>query len=302
MHECAHAHTHTHTHTHTLCRSFFNSLLLFSRSVTSHSLRPQGLQHPRLLCPSPSPGVCSNSCPLGQWCHPAVSSSVVLFSCLQSLPASGSFLTSWLFASGGQNIGASASVSVLPMNIQAWFPLGLTGLISLLAKGLPRVFFSTTVLRHLSIVQSSVNFWGTARLFSKVVLFYIPINNAESSHFSTSFCQILLFSIWLSGLFVFLKIVDILMGMKWYLIIILICMALMSSDIVQLFMCLKTIYISSLKKYLILFSQDWLVNWLNSHFLLFNSLCINILGTRPLSDIKIVSIPPILWVGFSISW
>ena len=108
-------------------------LLLFTHSVMSNSLWPHGLQHARPPCPSPSPGACSNSCPLSQWCHPAISSSVIPFSsCLQSFPASGSFLTSWLFTSGGQSIGASASASVLPMNIQDWFPLGWTGWISLL--------------------------------------------------------------------------------------------------------------------------------------------------------------------------
>ena len=92
----------------------------------SDSLRPHGLQHARLPCPSPSPGVCSDSCPLSWWCHPTILSSVEPFSsCLQSLPASGSFLMSRLFGSGGQSIGASASV--LPMNIHDWFPLGLTG-------------------------------------------------------------------------------------------------------------------------------------------------------------------------------
>ena len=113
-------------------------LLLFSCSVSSDSLRPHGLQHSRLPCPSSSPGACSNSCPLSQWCHPTISPSVVpFFSCLKSLPASGSFL-SQLFASSGQSIGASASMSVLSMNIQDWFPLGLTGLISW-------VFSNTTV-------------------------------------------------------------------------------------------------------------------------------------------------------------
>ena len=98
----------------------------------SNSLLSHGLQNARLPCPSFSPRACSNSCPLGWWCHPTISSSVVPFSsCLQSFPASGSFLMSRLFSSGGQSIGASASASVLPMNIQNWFPLGLTGLISL---------------------------------------------------------------------------------------------------------------------------------------------------------------------------
>ena len=103
---------------------------LFSRSVMPDSLWPHGLQHARLPCSLPSPGVCSNSCPLSQGCHPAISSSVISFSsCLQSSPPSGSFPVSWLFASGGHSIGASASTSVLPMNILGWFPLGLTGLI-----------------------------------------------------------------------------------------------------------------------------------------------------------------------------
>ena len=103
------------------------NILLFSRSVMSDSLKPHGLQHARLPCPSPTPGVCSNSCPLSRWCHPTISSSVLPFSsCLQSFPASGSFLMSQFFASGGQSIGFSASASVLPMNIQYWFPLGLT--------------------------------------------------------------------------------------------------------------------------------------------------------------------------------
>ena len=100
-------------------------------------------------CPPSSPGVCSNSYPLSQWCYPTISSSVTLSSsCLQSFPASGSFQMSQLFASGGQSIGSSASASILPMNSQGWFPLGLTGLISLLSKGLSRVFSSTTIQKH----------------------------------------------------------------------------------------------------------------------------------------------------------
>ena len=105
--------------------------------------------HTRLLCPPLSPGVYSNSCPLSQWCHPAVSSSVIPFSsCPQSFPPSGSFPLSQHFASGGQSIGTSASASVLPMNIQGWFPFRLTGLISLLFKGLSRVFSNITVQKH----------------------------------------------------------------------------------------------------------------------------------------------------------
>ena len=114
----------------------------------SDSLWPRELQLARLPCPSLSPGYCSYSCPLSQWCHPTLSSSVIPFSWLQSFPASGSFPVSQLFASGGQRIGASASASVSPMNIQEWFPLVWTGLISLLSKGLSRDFSNSTVQKH----------------------------------------------------------------------------------------------------------------------------------------------------------
>ena len=121
----------------------------FSHSVVSDSLWPHGLQHARLPCPSPTPRVYSNSCPLSRWCHPTISSSVVPFSsCPQSFPASGSFPMSEFFASGGQSIGAEALPSVLPMSIQDWFPFGWTGWISLQSKGLSRVSFSTTVWKH----------------------------------------------------------------------------------------------------------------------------------------------------------
>ena len=107
------------------------------------------LQHTRPPCPSPTPGACSNSCPLSWWCHPTISSSVVPFSsCFLSVPASGSFPVSQVFASSGQSTGASALASVLPMNIQDWFPLGWTSLISLWCKGLSRVFSNTTVQKH----------------------------------------------------------------------------------------------------------------------------------------------------------
>ena len=119
----------------------------FIRSAVFNSLQPNGLQHTRLPCPSP--GACSNSCPLSRWCHPTILSSIILFySCSRSFQSSGSFHMSWLFSSGGQSIGVSASASVLPMNIQDWFPLGLTGLISLQSKGLSRVFSNTTVQKH----------------------------------------------------------------------------------------------------------------------------------------------------------
>ena len=121
----------------------------FSHSVLSDSLQLHGLQQASLPCPSPTLGVCSNSCPLSQWCHPTISSSVIPFSfCLQSFPASGCFPTSQFFASGSQSIGVSASASVLPMNIQDWFPLGWTGWISLQSKGLSRVLSNTTVQKH----------------------------------------------------------------------------------------------------------------------------------------------------------
>ena len=128
--------------------SFEQSIsLLFSHLVVSKSLQPPGLQHTRLPCPSPSPRVCSNSCPVSQWCHPAFSSFVAPFSfCLQPFPASRSFQMNRLLTSGGQSIGVSASV--LLMNIQDWFPLGLTDLISLQSKGLSRVFSNTTVQKH----------------------------------------------------------------------------------------------------------------------------------------------------------
>ena len=127
----------------------FASSVQFSRSVESDSLRPHESQNARPPCPSPTPGVYSNSCPSSRWCHPAISSSVVPFSaCPQSLPASGSFPTSQLFAQGGQSIGVSALASALPMNTQDWSPLEWTGWISLQSKGLSRVFSNTTVQKH----------------------------------------------------------------------------------------------------------------------------------------------------------
>ena len=130
-------------------KSLKSRWLLFSCSVVSDSSWPHGLQHTRLPYPSLSPRVCSNSCPLSWWCHPTISSSITPFSSRpQSFPAPGSFPVSRLFTSGGQSIGASASASVLPMNIQDWFPLGLTGWIYLLSKELSRVFSNTTVHKH----------------------------------------------------------------------------------------------------------------------------------------------------------
>ena len=125
------------------------SSVQFSRSVMSDSLQPHEPQHARLPCPSLTPGVYPNSCPSSWWCHPAISSSVVPFSsCPQSLPASGSFQMSQLFASDNQSIGVSPSASVLPMNAHDWSPLGWTTWISLQSKGLSRVFSNTTVQKH----------------------------------------------------------------------------------------------------------------------------------------------------------
>ena len=124
------------------------SSVQFRHSVVSHSLWLNGLEHARLPCPSLSLGICSNSCPWNQWCHPIISSSVVPFSCPQSFPASGSLPKSRLFASGGQHVGASASI--LPMNNQDWFPLGLTGLISLQSKGLSKEFSPTPQFKSIN--------------------------------------------------------------------------------------------------------------------------------------------------------
>ena len=135
------------------CMIFFISKRVssvqFTCSVVSDSLRPHESQHARPPCPSPTPGVHPNSCPLSWWCHPAISSSVVPFSsCPQSLPASGCFPMSQLFTWGGQSIGVSVSASVLPMNTQDWSPLGWTGWTSFQCKGLSRVFSNTTVQKH----------------------------------------------------------------------------------------------------------------------------------------------------------
>ena len=124
-------------------------LLLFSHPVVSDSLWPHWLQLVRPPCPSPCPEICPSSCPLHWWCHPVISSSDALSSFSpQSFPALGTFPMSWLFTPGNQNTGASASASALPLSIHGWFPLRLTGLISLLSRGLLGVFSSTTVWRH----------------------------------------------------------------------------------------------------------------------------------------------------------
>ena len=146
----------------------------------SDSLQPHGLQCTRLPGPPLSPGVCSNSCPLSQWCHPNISSSAAPFSfCCQSFLTSGSFSISWLFASGSQSIVALASASVLPMNIQGQFPLGLTAWVSLQYKGLSRVFFSTTIWKH-QFSGSQPYLWFKAHIWTllleKNIALTIPAN------------------------------------------------------------------------------------------------------------------------------
>ena len=140
----------------------------FSSSVISDSLRPHWLQHARLPCPSPTPRTYSNSCPLSQWCHPTISSSVVPFSSLlQSFPASGSFQMSQLFTWGGQRIEVSALASALPMNIQDWFPLRWTSWISLQSKGLSGASSNTTVQKH-QFFSAQLSFF----FFFFLILFY----------------------------------------------------------------------------------------------------------------------------------
>ena len=132
-----------------LMYKLYISSVQFSHSVVSDSLRPHESEHTRPPCPWPTPRVYTNPCPSSWWCHPTISSFATSFSYhLQSFPASWSFPMSQFFASGGQRIGVSASASVLPMNTQDWFPLGWTGWITILSKGLPRVFSNTTVQKH----------------------------------------------------------------------------------------------------------------------------------------------------------
>ena len=147
----------------------------FSCSVVSDSLRHHGLEHARPPCPSPTPRACSNTCPLSQWCHPTISTSNFPFSsCLQSFPESGSFQTSQFFTSGGQSTGASASASVLPVNIQGWFPLGLTGWISLQSKD-KQVLFLLVPLRNncdswsFTFVTSNIFFFLPYKLLTNSV-------------------------------------------------------------------------------------------------------------------------------------
>ena len=138
--------------------------LQFSLVTQSYPTLCNPMDHARLPCPSPTPRVYSNSCPLSQWCHPTISSSVTPFSsCLQSFSASGYFPMSQFFTSGGQSIGVSALASVLPMNIQDWFPLGLTGLISLLSKGLSKIFSNTTIQKH-QFFSSQPSLWSNSHI------------------------------------------------------------------------------------------------------------------------------------------
>ena len=138
-------------------------LYQFSHSVVSDSLWPHGLQHARLSCPSPTPGACSDSHPLNRWCHPTISSSVISFSCLQPFPASRSFPMSQFFTSDDQSIGVSALASVHSMNIQDWFPLGWTGWISLLSRGLSKVFSNTTVQKH-QFFGAQLSLWSNSHI------------------------------------------------------------------------------------------------------------------------------------------
>ena len=148
----------------TPCTTTYSCLSLHFSSVTQSclTLRPHGLQHARPSCASTTPQGCSNSCPSNSWFHPTVSPSVTLFaSCLQSSLALGSFPMSQFFALGGQSIGASASASVLPMNIQGWFSLQLTGWTSLQSKGLSRVFSNTTVQKH-QFLSTQLSLWSNS--------------------------------------------------------------------------------------------------------------------------------------------
>ena len=145
-----------------------NNKVQFSCSVVSDSLWPRGLQHARLPCPSPTPGACSNSCPSCLWLHPTILSSVIPFSsCRQSFPASGYFPVSQFFTSGGPSIGASASASVLPVNIQDWFPLGLTGLISSLSNGLSRLMLKLK-LQYLGYLMQRADSWEKTLMLGKI--------------------------------------------------------------------------------------------------------------------------------------
>ena len=148
---------------------FWFSSVKFSRSVVSDSLWPHELQHARPPCPSPTPGIHPYPCPSSWWCHPIISSSVVpFFSRIQSFPASGSFPVNQFFTSGGQSIEASASV--LPTNIQSWFPLGLTGLISVMV--LSRVFSSTTIWKH-QFFSAQPSLWSNSHICTHPTVYFL---------------------------------------------------------------------------------------------------------------------------------
>ena len=160
---------------------FERLLLLFNHLVVSDSLRHHGLQHARLPYPSPSPEVCSSSCPLRWWCHPTISSSITLFSfCPQSFPASGTFPMSRSFASGDQNTGASVLASVVPMSIQGWFPLRLTALISLLSKALSGVFSSTTVQKH-QFFSALSSLWSSSHILTRPLYCTLLVSKRQGS-------------------------------------------------------------------------------------------------------------------------
>ena len=150
-------------------------MFLFGCSVVSNTWRPHGLQHTMFPCPSLFTGVCSNSCPLSWWCNPTISSSGAPFSSfLQSFPASGSFPMSQVFAAGGQSIVVSTSASVLSMNTQDWFPLGLTDLISLQSKGFSRVFSNITVQKHqFFLVELSHSYMTTGKTIALTIWTFV---------------------------------------------------------------------------------------------------------------------------------
>ena len=166
----------------------------FSCLVMSDFLWPHGLQYAWPPCPTPTRGVYSNPCPLSRWCHPAIPSFVVPFSCLQSFPASGSFPMSQFFASGGISIGVSASASVLPMNIQDWFPLELTGLISLQSKGPWRVHSSKASILQCSaffVVQLSHSYMATGKSIALTI--WIFVSKVMSLLCNTLYCLVIAF-------------------------------------------------------------------------------------------------------------
>ena len=168
-----------------ICSSLFNSVQ-FNHSVVSDSLRPHGLQHTRPPCPSPTPGVYSDSCPLSRWCHPTISSSVIPFSHLQSFPALGSFQMSQFFTSGGQSIGVSASGSVLPVNIQDWSPLAWTGWISFSMDWLDLLAVQGTLKSLLQHHSSKASILGHSAFFivqlshPYMTTWFIPVSHTKN--------------------------------------------------------------------------------------------------------------------------